>query len=133
MRDEGSIPSGSTNYLDIPPSPVYNPPMANRVNKIRVKTHRMDGDGNYHRAMFNHFFTPAAAAVFIAERVGTSVSLSFAERFVSVSIGNDNGWTEYPIDVTKSSAVIVDALVHAKEIHLAFYHDGESEFLGDNR
>ena len=107
--------------------------MVNRVNRIRVKTHHMDGDGNYHRAKFTHFYTLARAAGFIVGRVGSSVSLSFAERFVSVAIGNDNGWTEYPIDVTESAAAIVDALVYAKDIHLAFYHDGESEFLGDKR
>ena len=104
----------------------------NRVNKYRVWYNSHGSTGEFITKRRQTFITASATAEFIAKRTRKpreNIHKAGA-YFHTVQIGNDKGWTEYPIEHDHRSDVIVQRLIEAKEMHLSFYDDGEgAEFL----
>jgi hypothetical protein len=91
----------------------------NRVNKIRILWKRFDYYDVYKGMHYQTFYTPLAAAPYI-------MAFSNQKNGCRVQIGNRKGWVDYDFERGWDLARIVQALTDAKEMHLAFYDDGEA-------
>ncbi len=105
--------------------------MKNRVNKIRVWYKYYCDLGVYNGTEHKTFFTTDGAAVFINDRLlkpGPDSPISkVGEYFERVEVGNRKGWVPYEVDPKLNLHRLIESLNNAKEMHLSFYDDGESE------
>ncbi len=118
-----------------------------RVNKYRIVINHYDNAGVWVGNDIRICCTAGGAAAILKTRVPPpSLQEKISKRFYKkrvgntqstslyiLEIGNPKGWIEYDPNVNQSLDKLRDDLIHAADLHIAFYDDGEGRTEDDRR
>ena len=110
-----------------------------RINKYRIVIKHYDIAGIFVGNDIRICCTAGGAAAILKNRVPPpSLQEEISRRFYKkqvgntqssslyvLEIGNSTGWIEYDPNVNQSLDKLRDDLIHAADLHVAFYDDGE--------
>ena len=116
-----------------------------RINKYRIVIKHYDIAGIFVGNDIRICCTAGGAAATLKNRVPPSslqeiISKRFYKKRVGntqssslyvLEIGNSKGWIEYDPNVNQSLDELRDDLIHAADLHTAFYEDGEGRKTGE--
>ncbi len=107
-----------------------------RVIRFRIITKRFERrTGAFIDQTVQECATPGgAAAVLWKNPVGPALPVNPHSRILSkttLEIGNGRGWIEYDPNVNQPILKLKEDLIHAGDLHTAFYDDGEGRKKGD--